>query len=42
MAAGASGSEAKSKTSYLPLIIVFNVLFVLAVIVVLIFILTKH
>ena len=41
-AAAASGGEGKSKTSYLPLIIAFNVLFVLAVVVVLIFVLTKH
>jgi hypothetical protein len=40
--AAAATSEGKSKTSYLPLIIAFNVLFVLAVVVVLIFVLTKH
>lgn len=40
--APASQAPPKSKPSYLPLIIIFNALFVLAVIIVLIFVFTKH
>jgi hypothetical protein len=41
-APAAAPGQAKSKPSYLPLIITLNVLFVLAIIIVLVFVLTKH